>query len=290
MKTLAVFLERNFKMDVKKVLKDNNFSFKTNFGQNFLTDKDLLERIVKVANVRPTDAVLEIGVGAGTLTYALSKAAQKVVGYEIDKSLKPVLEQTLADSFNVEIVFADALKTKIEQIEDKIGKPYRLVSNLPYYITTPLIMKFITEAKKCVSITAMVQKEVALRLCAGEGSSEYGAITAGIDVVGDSEIIAYVDKTKFMPMPKVDSAVVNIVINKDKYAVKSMKKYRDVVRCAFSSRRKTLVNNLINAFPLKREQAEEILTQLDIDVTARGETLSTERFVELANYLTEKGI
>lgn len=277
-------------MDVKKVLKDNNFSFKKNFGQNFLTDKTLLDEIVKGAGVSKDDAVLEIGVGAGTLTYSLSQKAEKVIGYEIDKSLKPVLEQTLADSLNVEIVFADALKTKIEQIENKIGKPYRLVSNLPYYITTPLIMKFITEAKNCVSITAMVQKEVALRLCAGEGSSEYGAITAGIDVVGDSEIIAYVDKTKFMPMPKVDSAVVNIVINKDKYDVKSMKKYRDVVRCAFSSRRKTLVNNLINAFPLTREQSENILNELNIDVKSRGETLSTEQFVQLANYLTEKGI
>lgn len=277
-------------MDVKKVLKDNNFSFKKNFGQNFLTDRTLLDEIVKGAGVSKDDAVLEIGVGAGTLTYSLSQKAEKVIGYEIDKSLKPVLEQTLADSLNVEIVFADALKTKIEQIEEKIGKPYRLVSNLPYYITTPLIMKFITEAKNCVSITAMVQKEVALRLCAGEGSSEYGAITAGIDVVGDSEIIAYVDKTKFMPMPKVDSAVVNIVINKDKYDVKSMKKYRDVVRCAFSSRRKTLVNNLINAFPLTREQSENILNELNIDVKSRGETLSTEQFVQLANYLTEKGI
>lgn len=277
-------------MDVKKVLKENDFSFKKKFGQNFLTDKTLLDEIVKGAGVTKADAILEIGVGAGTLTYSLSQKAEKVIGYEIDKSLKPVLEKTLADSFNVEIVFADALKTPIAEIENKIGKPYRLVSNLPYYITTPLIMKFITEAKNCVSITAMVQKEVALRLCAGEGSSEYGAITAGIDVVGDSEIIAYVDKTKFMPMPKVDSAVVNIVINKDKYDVKSMKKYRDVVRCAFSSRRKTLVNNLINAFPLTREQSESILSELDIDVKSRGETLSTEQFVQLANYLTEKGI
>lgn len=277
-------------MDVKKVLKENDFSFKKKFGQNFLTDKTLLDEIVKGAGVTKTDAVLEIGVGAGTLTYSLSQKAERVIGYEIDKSLKPVLEQTLADSFNVEIVFADALKTPIAEIEKKIGGKYRLVSNLPYYITTPLIMKFVGEAKNCVSITAMVQKEVALRLCAGEGSSEYGAITAGIDVVGDSEIIAYVDKTKFMPMPKVDSAVVNIVINKDKYDVKSMKKYRDLVRCAFSSRRKTLVNNLVNGFSLNREQAEKILNEFNIDLKERGENLSTEQFVNVANYLTDKGI
>lgn len=277
-------------MDVKKVLKENDFSFKKKFGQNFLTDKTLLDEIVKGAGVTKADAVLEIGVGAGTLTYSLSQKAERVIGYEIDKSLKPVLEQTLADSFNVEIVFADALKTPIAEIEKKIGGKYRLVSNLPYYITTPLIMKFVGEAKNCVSITAMVQKEVALRLCAGEGSSEYGAITAGIDVVGDSEIIAYVDKTKFMPMPKVDSAVVNIVINKDKYDVKSMKKYRDLVRCAFSSRRKTLVNNLVNGFSLNREQAEKILNEFNIDLKERGENLSTEQFVNVANYLTDKGI
>lgn len=277
-------------MDVKKILNENDFKFKKNFGQNFLTDKTLLENIVIGAGVDRKDTVLEIGVGAGTLTYELSKKANKVIGYEIDKTLSSVLDKTLADCFNVEIVFADALKTPIEKIEKKLGGKYRLVSNLPYYITTPLIMKFIQEAENCVSITAMVQKEVALRLCAGEGSSEYGAITAGIDVVGDSKIIAFVDRTMFTPMPKVDSAVVNISINKNKYSVLSIKKYRDVVRCAFSSRRKTFVNNLMNSFSLPRENAENVLKSFGIDVKARGETLSTEQFVKLANYLEEKGL
>lgn len=269
-------------MDLKRILTENNFSFKKNFGQNFINDNLLLQSIVDGAGVNG-DKVLEIGVGAGTLTRFLADKAQKVIGYEIDKTLKPILQRTLADKNNVEIVFADALKTPIEEIESKIGGEYRLVTNLPYYITTPLIMKFIDTAKNCVSITAMVQKEVADRICAKEGTADYGSITAGINAVADTSILVNVDKTMFYPVPKVDSAVVHIVMNKNKYDIKDLKKYRDVVRAAFSSRRKTLVNNLMNSFKMSRADAEGVLTEIGIDIKARGETLSCEQFIQLSN-------
>ena len=270
-------------MEIKKILKDNDFAFKKNFGQNFLTDDQLLNNIVTGAGVTKSDTVLEIGMGAGTLTRKLSERANRVVGYEIDKTLKPVLAKTLADCDNGELNFADALKTPIEEIENKLKGAYRLVSNLPYYITTPLVLKFIEGAKNCISITCMVQKEVALRLCAKEGTFDYGAITAGIDVVADSSILFFVDRTMFYPAPKVDSAVVNIVINKDKFNVLDFKTYRNVVRSAFANRRKTFVNNLTNTFNYTKEYAQSLLQEFDIPLTARGETLSTKQFVDLAN-------
>lgn len=275
-------------MDLKKILQDNNFSFKKNFGQNFLSDNTILEQIVTGAGVDQTDRVLEIGVGAGTLTRVLSSHAQKVIGYEIDKSLKGVLDKTLQGKDNVEIVFADALKTPIEEIEKKIGGEYRVVANIPYYITSPLIMKFVDTATKCKSITAMIQKEVADRICAKAGTADYGSITVGVNAVANTSIIVNVDKTKFYPMPKVDSAVVHIVMDKNKYDIKDIKVFRDLVRCAFSSRRKTFVNNLINTLKFTREQAEELLKSQNLDIMCRGETLSPEQFVMLANTLVNK--
>ena len=271
-------------MDLKKILAENNFSFKKNYGQNFLSDNSILEQIVFGAGVNG-DRVLEIGVGAGTLTRVLSEHACKVIGYEIDKTLKGVLDKTLQGKNNVEIIFADALKTPIEQIEEKIGGEYRVVANIPYYITSPLIMKFVDNATKCKSITAMIQKEVADRICAKEGTADYGSITAGINAVANTSIIVNVDKTKFYPMPKVDSAVVHIVMDKNKYQIDNLKLYRDLVRCAFSSRRKTFVNNLINTFKFSREQAEKLLTSQNLDVMCRGETLSPKQFVDLSNAL-----
>lgn len=274
-------------MDLKKILAENNFSFKKNFGQNFLSDNAILEQIAQGAGVCSEDRVLEIGVGAGTLTQTLSKYAKKVVGYEIDKSLKGVLDKTLMGLDNVEIVFADALKTPIEEIEKKMGGEYRVVANIPYYITSPLIMKFVDNAKNCKSITAMIQKEVADRICAKEGTADYGSITVGVNAVANTSIIVNVDKTKFYPMPKVDSAVVHIVMDKTKYDIADLKVFRDLVRCAFSSRRKTFVNNLINNFKFTREQAENLLKSQNIDIMCRGETLSPLQFVNLSNQIAK---
>lgn len=277
-------------MAIKEILQKNSFRFNKRFGQNFITDTNLLTSIVDKAGVEEGDAVLEIGVGAGTLTRALAEKADKVYGYEIDENLRPVLKESLSGLKNVQIIFKDVMKVSTSEIESKIGGKYKLVANLPYYITTPVIIKFIEEAEKLQSITVMVQSEVAERICAKENTPEYGSITAGIDVIGDAKIVAKVPRTMFYPVPNVDSAVVRIDINKQKYVLTSRKAYRDVLRVAFSSRRKTLVNNLTRDFSIQREIAETALLSCGIDIKARGESLSTQKFVALTEYLVKNEI
>ncbi len=277
-------------MAIKEILQKNSFRFNKRFGQNFITDTNLLTSIVDKAGVEEGDAVLEIGVGAGTLTRALAEKADKVYGYEIDENLRPVLKESLSGLKNVQIIFKDVMKVSTSEIESKIGGKYKLVANLPYYITTPVIIKFIEEAENLQSITVMVQSEVAERICAKENTPEYGSITAGIDVIGDAKIVAKVPRTMFYPVPNVDSAVVRIDINKQKYVLTSRKAYRDVLRVAFSSRRKTLVNNLTRDFSLQREVAETALLSCGIDIKARGESLSTQKFVALTEYLVKNEI
>lgn len=277
-------------MAIKEILQKNSFRFNKHFGQNFITDTNLLTSIVDKAGVEEGDAVLEIGVGAGTLTRALAEKADKVYGYEIDENLRPVLKESLSGLKNVQIIFKDVMKVSTSEIESKIGGKYKLVANLPYYITTPVIIKFIEEAENLQSITVMVQSEVAERICAKENTPEYGSITAGIDVIGDAKIVAKVPRTMFYPVPNVDSAVVRIDINKQKYVLTSRKAYRDVLRVAFSSRRKTLVNNLTRDFSLQREVAETALLSCGIDIKARGESLSTQKFVALTEYLVKNEI
>lgn len=277
-------------MAIKEILQKNSFRFNKRFGQNFITDTNLLTSIVDKAGVDEGDTVLEIGVGAGTLTHALAEKADKVYGYEIDENLRPVLEESLSGLKNVQIIFKDVMKVSTSEIESKIGGKYKLVANLPYYITTPVIIKFIEEAENLQSITVMVQSEVAERICAKENTPEYGSITAGIDVIGDAKIVAKVPRTMFYPVPNVDSAVVRIDINKQKYVLTSRKAYRDVLRVAFSSRRKTLVNNLTRDFSLQREVAETALLSCGIDIKARGESLSTQKFVALTEYLVKNEI
>ncbi len=272
-------------MEIKGILREQGFRFKKNFGQNFLTDDKLLMSIAEVGCGESAAAVLEIGSGAGTLTRILSKKAQKVVAMEIDRTLAPVLEKTLFGCGNVRVVFADVMKTPMQEIEEMLGGDFSLVANLPYYITTPVLMKFIEQSTRVKSLTVMVQKEVALRLCAEAGTPDYGAITAAIGAVADATITAEVPRTMFYPVPNVDSAVVHIVMKPDKYGEYPQKTYRDVVRAAFTSRRKTLVNNLMTSLKLSRLQAEESVVAIGQDVKVRGEQLSPEVFVRLAKLL-----
>lgn len=271
---------------VKEILAENDFGFKKKFGQNFITDKNLLESIVSLAEVGPQDTVVEIGCGAGTLTRALAGVAKKVVAYEIDTSLKPVLAQTLAGLDNAEVVFRDFLKVDLKELESDLGS-YRVVANLPYYITTPLIMKLIEQSESCESITVMVQEEVAQRLCASENTPEYGAITASVALRAQAKIVKKVPRTAFTPRPNVDSAVVHLKIEDKRLPVKDTEIYKKVVRSAFLSRRKTLVNNLIVTFGLTRADAEEVLNSVGIDIKARGETLSPGQFATLSDALTK---
>ncbi len=274
-------------MQLKEVLIKNDFHFKKKFGQNFITDKNLLDKIVDSAGVTEQDTVVEVGVGGGTLTEALAKRCKRVVGYEIDKTLEPILNETLAAYDNVSIVFGDVMKIDTSSIEENIGEEYKLVANLPYYITTPILMKFIDEAEKLKSVSVTVQDEVADRLCAAAGTENYGAITAAIDAVGNAKKVLYIDRRNFYPIPNVDSALVRIDIDRNKYDIPDRSMYRAAVRCAFLSRRKTLVNNLMLSFGFSRQKAEEIVAAIGKDKLVRGETLTTEDFIKLSEQLNK---
>ncbi len=274
-------------MDIKKLLHKHGFYFKKAYGQNFLTDEELLDDIVTSAGITKSDTVIEIGCGAGTLTRSIAKKAGRVIGYEIDVKLKDILSEMLADFDNTEIIFEDIMKQKMADFEKDFKDGYYVVANLPYYITTPILMKFIEEAKYVKGLVLTVQKEVAERLASKENTSDYGAITAMVNLVGDAEITKIITRDKFLPPPNVDSAVVKIVINRNKFSPKSVDCYRDCVRIAFGNRRKTLCNNLMTGLNIKRDKAEEILNAISIPLLARGETLSAEKFVELSDYIYE---
>ena len=270
---------------LKSILNKHGFVFKKAYGQNFLTDSALLNEIVKKAGVTEKDIVLEIGCGAGALTRVLCDNALRVIGYEIDNKLKPVLEETLSDKTNAKIFFRDVMKENLSEVEQKLGEEYMLVANLPYYITTPIIMNFLENAKKLKSMAIMVQKEVAERLSAKPGDSEYGAITVGINLRGSAKIVADVPIEMFTPVPGVDSAVVKIEIERNKFSGVDLKKVRDAVRIAFSSRRKMLVNNFMNGYNLTRAKVEEIFIKTGIPLTVRGEDLSAEDYVNIVKIM-----
>lgn len=272
--------------NVKNTLREAGFGFKKRLGQNFITDKNLLSSIVREAGVDGGDTVIEIGCGAGTLTRAIAEQAKKVIGFEVDRDLQPVLARTLAGVDNAEIIFKDFLKVNLLEIEEKIGE-YSVVANLPYYVTTPLITKILEESKLCKSLTVMVQEEVALRLCASENTPDYGAITAVIALRASSKIVKRVGREMFTPRPNVDSAVVKMTVEDNRISVSDPILYKKVVHAAFSSRRKTLENNLVNTFKLTREQAQKLLTDCGIDLKARGETLSPQKFAELSDKMPD---
>ena len=272
--------------DLRTVLQRNGFAFKKQFGQNFISDTNLLRSIVQAAGINKESRVLEIGCGAGTLTRELAAAAERVVAYEIDRKLQPVLAETLAGIENAEVVFRDFLKEDLAAVEAELGR-YTVVANLPYYITSAIVMKFVEDAKNADALVIMVQDDVAKRFCAEAGTPESRAITAAIARRADAKIVKYVPRQMFYPVPGVDSAVVKLTFGEGRIPVKDAKTYRDTVRAAFLSRRKTLENNLVNAFSLTREKAKEALARAGVDEKARGETLPPEKLAELADILYE---
>lgn len=267
---------------VKAQLGEYGFKFKKAFGQNFLSDPFVLGEIAEKAGVNENSVVLEIGCGAGALTKELAARAKKVVGYEIDERLKPVLKDALSGFDNTEVVFGDVMKRKLADIEKKLGESYVLVANLPYYITTPIIMNFLENGENVSSMAVMVQKEVAERLAAKPRTSDYGAITVGINLRGEAKIVMQVPREKFTPVPNVDSAVVRIDIDKNKFAKADKFAVRELVRKAFTSRRKTLVNNISSGYGTSKESAAKLLEKCGISPTARAEELSAEQFVLLS--------
>ena len=276
-------------MELRAVLQKHGFQFKKQFGQNFISDTNLLKSIVEASGIDENTTVVEIGCGAGTLTRAIAESAKKVYAFDIDTALKPVLAETLAGLENVEVIFRDFNKINLKEFEAEIGE-YTVVANLPYYITTPLVTKLLEESDNVQGISIMVQEEVAERFCAKEDTPEYGSITAAIALKGEAKIVKRVSRNLFYPRPNVDSAVVKITFQRGRVAVKDEKAYRQTVKCAFLNRRRTLENNLVNFFNVSRETAKKILSEAGVDEKARGETLSPQRLARLADCLVDNGI
>lgn len=273
-------------MEIRQILIDNSFRFNKQFGQNFISDTNLLDAIVRDSGALPDDTVLEIGTGAGTLTRAIANAVKRVVSFEIDSNLAPVLNQTLKGlDDKVEVVFKDIMRISDSELYSLIGNNYRLIANLPYYITTPVIMRFLECVNKPQSITVMVQKEVAERLIAKPRNSDYGAVTVAVDLVGNARIDRIVRKELFYPMPKVDSAIVTIEIV-DKFSGVDISKVKKIVKGAFAMRRKTLSNNLMS-LGYTRLQADTAINSIGLDAKSRGEELTTEQFIALTESLCD---
>lgn len=276
-------------MDVKQVLKEQNFRFNKQFGQNFLTDKVLLDKIVSDAGVEG-GTVLEIGAGAGTLTCRLAEHADKVIAFEIDRNLQSVLNITLADCDNVQVVIGDVMRYKMSEIEAMCGGSFKLVANIPYYLTTPLIMMFVENSLNVQSLTLTIQKEVAERLTASPATKDYGAITVAVNAAADVTLTRVLDRELFYPIPNVDSAVVRIDMDRSKYDIPNKALFRKTVKTAFAMRRKTLINNLMVGFGIDRSAAEAILAEMNLSPNCRGEELSVERFVELYRVIEKSGL
>ncbi len=251
-----------------------DFEFKKKFGQNFISDKNLLSAIVSDAGVTGQDEVLEVGAGAGALTEILSERAKKVVSFEIDKDLESHLLALKLK--NVKFVFEDFMKANLAQVEKEFSAKYKVVANLPYYITTPIIFKFLEEATRLESLTIMVQKEVAERICANFGGKEYGVLTVMINFYGEPKIVRNISRNMFYPAPNVDSALVRIDL-REKFPNIDKKAFFRFVQTCFSMRRKTLLNNLSQNF--SKEELKEKLGEQTLK--KRAETLSPEEFVEL---------
>lgn len=270
-------------------IKTNNFKFNKKFGQNFIFDKNLLKAIIEDSNITKDDDVLEIGPGAGTLTKVIANSAKKVVSYEIDSNLKPILQQNLQGVQNSKVIFSDALKTSISEIESNFEGEYKIVANLPYYITTPLIFKFVQETTRVKTMSIMVQKEVGERLIAKAGDSDYGSISVVLDFYANVKILRNVPRRMFVPAPNVDSCVVQIEFVKNKYECNA-KLFEKIVKSAFANRRKTLANNLSIDFCVNKQTIYEMLKELNINEQARGDSLTTKQFVEITKIFDKKSI
>lgn len=276
------------------VLNKYQFTFQKKFGQNFLIDTHVLEKIISAAGITEEDFVLEIGPGIGTMTQYLASAVREVCAVEIDKSLIPILEDTLKDYDNVTVINQDILKVDIAELarEKNQGKPIKVVANLPYYITTPIIMGLFESHVPVESITVMVQKEVADRMQVGPGTKDYGALSLAVQYYAEPYIVANVPPNCFMPRPKVGSAVIRLTRHKEPpVRVKDEKLLFGIIRASFNQRRKTLANGLKNyeGLPFTKEEIEEAISQCGFSPSVRGEALSLKEFAMLADALWETG-
>ena len=273
-----------------EVLQRHHFTFQKKYGQNFLIDPNVLDRVVRAADITAEDCVLEIGPGIGTMTQRLAERAGKVAAVEIDRNLIPILEETLAPYPNVTIINEDILKLDLRQLAEEMweGRPMKVVANLPYYITTPIVMGLLEGEALLHSITVMVQREVADRMQAGAGTKDYGALSLAVQYYARPEIVANVPPNCFLPRPNVGSAVIRLTrYEEPPVQVADEKKLFALIRASFNQRRKTLANSLGNAAGLKvsREQVTGALEELGLSATIRGEALTLEQFAALGNLL-----
>ena len=270
----------------KEVVQKHNFKFSKSLGQNFLIDTNVIDRILEGARVKEGDYVIEVGPGIGTLTKEMGRSAEKVVAIEIDKTLIPILEETLEDFPNIEVINQDILKVNVQElVKEKLnGGPVKLVANLPYYITTPIVMKFLEEDIPVTDIVVMVQKEVADRMNAKPNTKDYGALSVAVQYYCDTEIVAKAPRHMFMPQPNVDSTVIGLHVREEQiYHVDNEDIFFKTVKASFGQRRKTLLNSLGGLGFLSKDQIKEALKEANIDEQRRGETLSVEEFASLSN-------
>lgn len=275
------------------VLQKYHFNFQKKYGQNFLIDPRVLDRIIDAAEITPDDFVLEIGPGIGTMTQYLCEHARAVAAVEIDKNLIPILHDTLKEYDNVEVINEDILKVDIRALaeEKNGGKPIKVVANLPYYITTPIIMGLFESHVPIASITVMVQKEVADRMQVGPGTKDYGALSLAVQYYAKPQIVANVPPNCFMPRPNVGSAVIRLTRHPEApVEVADEKLMFRIIRASFNQRRKTLVNGLTNApdIPLSKEEIQASLAELGVESNIRGEVLTLEQFAQLSNIIKNK--
>ena len=275
------------------VLQKYNFNFQKKFGQNFLIDTHVLDKIIRSAGITKDDFVLEIGPGIGTMTQYLCENAREVVAVEIDKNLIPILEDTLSEYDNVSVMNEDILKVDLNKLaqEKNGGKPIKVVANLPYYITTPIIMGLFESHVPVASITVMVQKEVADRMQEGPGSKDYGALSLAVQYYANPEIVANVPPNCFMPRPKVGSAVIRLTCHEEPpVQVEDENLMFRIIRASFNQRRKTLLNGLNNSpeISIPKEMIAEAIAEMELSPSIRGEALSLEQFAQLSNIIKHK--
>ena len=275
---------------IKSVMAEAGITFRKEFGQNFLTNRIIPEDIADNCTNDPNSLIIEIGPGIGCLTAELASRYKKVVAIEIDKGLIPVLGKTLEEFDNITVINEDVMKVDLRKLVDEYseGMPVSVCANLPYYITTPILMYLLESGVEFSSITVMVQNEVATRLVAKAGSSDYGAITAILGYYGSVKKLFKVSAGCFIPAPKVDSAVIRIDLYKEKpYNPKNEKLFRNTIKAAFEMRRKTLQNALSAKLGFSKELIAKALAEIGHDENVRGERLSTEDFVKLSDYLND---
>lgn len=273
------------------LVKRHGFKFTKSLGQNFLIDDNIVDKIVAGAGIGPSDKIIEVGPGIGTLTREMASRTGALMAVEIDKNLIPILTDTLGDYENVKIVNEDIIKADIRGLIDENldGGPIKLVANLPYYITTPIIMRFLEEDINVTDIVVMVQKEVAERMNAQPGGKDFGALSVAVQFYCDTEIVAKVPRHLFVPQPNVDSIVIALRVRPErKYRVDNEDLFFKVVKAAFGQRRKTLLNSIASMGNLTKDMVKEALEEAGIDPKRRGETLSLDEFANLSNVIGNK--